>query len=82
MGLALVISLSGIAVFIHWLRSAFGDPPLTGQEFEGLGIVLCALAYMGIFLWLLSRALQRESQQVEASEKLSDVPAPFHDQAR
>ena len=80
-GLVLVISLSGIAVFVHLLRSAFGYPPLTGQEFEGLGIVLCALAYIGIFLWRLRRALEREAQQVEASEKPSDVPAPFHDQA-
>jgi len=44
--------------------------------------VVCALAYIGIFLWRLGRALEREAQQVEASEKPSNVPAPFHDQAR
>ena len=79
---AFVISLSGIAVFFYSLRSVFGDLHLPRQEFEGLGIVVCALAYIGVFLWRLSRALEREAQQVEASEKLSDVPAPFHDQAR
>jgi hypothetical protein len=68
-GLVLVISLSGVAVFVHLLRSAFGYPPLTGQEFEGLGIVLCAFAYIGIFIWRLSRALQRDAREVEASEK-------------
>ncbi len=75
LGLALVISLSGIAVLVHLLRSAFGNPPLTRQEFEGLGIVFCFLAYMGIFLWLVSRALEREAQQVEASEKPSGIPS-------
>ena len=78
--LAFVISLSGIAVLFYSLRSVFGDLHLPRQEFDGLGIVLCALAYMGIFIWRVSRALERESQQVEASEKLSDwsgaVPRP------
>src|SRR6266404_1370266 len=62
LGLVLVISLGGIEVFVHLLRSAFGDPSLTLQEFEGLGIVLGVLAYMGIFLWRVSRALEEESQ--------------------
>ncbi len=75
LGLALVISLSGIAVLVHLLRSAFGDPALTPQEFEGLGVVVCVLAYIGIFLWCLSRALEREARQVEASEKLSEIPS-------
>ena len=73
--LAFVIPLSGIAVLVHLLRSALGNPPLSRQEFEGLGIVVCALAYIGIFLWRLSRALERESQQVEASEKPSEIPS-------
>ena len=75
MGLALVISLSGIAVLVHLLRSAFGDPALTPQEFEGLGVVVCVLAYSGIFLWCLSRVLEREARQVEASEKPSEIPS-------
>jgi hypothetical protein len=51
----------------------FGDLSLPRQEFEGLGVVVCALAYIGIFLWRLSRALEREAQQVEASEKPSEI---------
>src|SRR5439155_12242022 len=35
---------------------------LPRQEFEGLGIVVCALAYIGVFLWRLSRALERDAQ--------------------
>ena len=68
-----VMSLSGIAVLFYWLRSVFGDLPLPRQEFEGLGVVVCALAYIGIFLWRVSRALEREAQQVEASEKPSEI---------
>ena len=75
LGLALVISLSGTALLVHLLRSAFGDPALTRQEFEGLGMVVCALAYIGIFLWRVTRALVREAQQVEASEKPSEIPS-------
>ena len=73
LALAFVISLSGIAVLVHLLRSALGDPPLTRQEFVGLGIVACALAYIGIFLWRLSRALGRQAQQVEASERPAQI---------
>jgi len=76
--LAFVIPLSGIAVLVHLLRSALGNPPLSRQEFEGLGIVVCALAYIGIFLWRLSRALEREAQQVEASEKPWDIQTPLN----
>jgi len=72
---AFVISLSGIAVLFYSLRSVFGDLHLPRQEFEGLGIVVCALAYIGVFLWRLSRALEREAQQFEASEKPSEIPS-------
>ena len=60
--MAFVISLSGIAVLFYSLRSVFGDLHLPRQEFEGLGIVVCALAYIGIFLWRLGRALERDAQ--------------------
>jgi len=75
LSLAFVIPLSGIALLVHLLRSELGVPALPRQEFEGLGIVVCALAYMGIFLWRLSRALEREAQQVETSEKPSEIPS-------
>ena len=66
---------AGCPLLAHWLRSTLGNPPLTRQEFEGLSIVLCALAYMGIFIWRVSRALEREARQVEASEKPSEIPS-------
>ena len=72
---AFVISLSGIAVLFYSLRSVFGDLHLPRQEFEGLGIVVCALAYIGIFLWRLTFVFEREAQQVEASEKPSEIPS-------
>ena len=75
LALAFVVPLSGIALLVHLLRSALGDPALPPQEFEGLGIVVCALAYIGIFLWRLSRVLEREAQQVENSEKPSEIPS-------
>ena len=60
--LPFVMSLSAIAVLFYSLRSVFGDLPLPRQEFEGLGVVVCALAYIGIFLWRLTRGLEREAQ--------------------
>jgi hypothetical protein len=73
LALAFVISLSGIAVLVHLLRSALGNPPLTRQEFEGLGIVVCALAYIGIFLWRLSRALERDAERVQDSKNPVEI---------
>ena len=75
LALAFVVPLSGIALLVHLLRSALGDPALPPQEFEGLGIVVCALAYIGIFLWRLTFVFEREAQQVEASEKPSEIPS-------
>src|SRR5437016_6213628 len=73
--LPFVMSLSGIAVLFYSLRSVFGDLPLPRQEFEGLGVVVCALAYVGIFLWRLSRALVQDAQQVESTKNLSEIPS-------
>ncbi len=73
LALAVVIPLSGIAVLVHLLRSAFGNPPLTRQEFEGLGIVVCALAYIGIFLWRLSRALERDAGRAQDSKSPVEI---------
>jgi len=75
LALAFVVPLSGIALLVHLLRSALGDLALPRQEFEGLGIVVCALAYMGIFLWGLTCVFERETQQVEDSEKPSEIPS-------
>ena len=75
LALAFVVPLSGIALLVHLLRSALGDPALPPQEFEGLGIVVWALAYIGIFLWGLTCVFEREAQQVEASEKPSEIPS-------
>ena len=64
-GLTFVIGLSAIVALVHFLRSRTGELPLPRQEFEGLSVVACALAYIGIFLRRLSRALERDAQQVE-----------------
>ena len=68
-GLAFVIGLSGILVLVHYLRSRTGELPIPRQEFEDLSVAVCALAYIGIFLWQSSRAFSRDAEQVEASEK-------------
>ena len=71
--LPFVMSLSGIAVLFYSLRSVFGDPALPRQEFEGLGIVVCALAYIGVFLWRLSRALERDAERVQRSNNPVEI---------
>src|SRR5438046_2131579 len=75
LALAFVVPLSGIALLVHLLRSALGDLALPRQEFEGLGIVVCALASMGIFLWGLTCVFERETQQVEYWERPSEIQA-------
>jgi hypothetical protein len=75
LALDFVMSLSSIALLVHALRSAFGDPALTRQEFEGLGVVVCALAYIGVFLWRLSRALAHDAQRVEGPKHPSEIPS-------
>src|SRR6266849_2476187 len=64
---------AGCPLLAHWLRSTLGNPPLTRQEFEGLGIVLCALPYIGIFLWRLSRALERDAERVQDSKNPVEI---------
>jgi hypothetical protein len=74
-GLAFVIGLSGILVLVHYLQPRTAGLPLPPQEFGGLAVVACALAYIGIFLWRLSRAFLRDAEQVEASEKRLESPS-------
>ena len=73
LAMAFVMYLGGIALLAHLLRSAFGNPPLTRQECEGLGIVLCALAYIGIFLWRLSLALARDAERVQDPKNVVEI---------
>ena len=71
--LAFVVFLSAIVLLIHFLRSRMGHFPLPPQEFDGLGVVGCALAYVALFLWRLGRAFKRDAEQVEASEKPLEI---------
>ena len=73
LAVAFVISLSGIAGLFYSLRSVFGDLHFPRQEFEGLGIVVCTLAYIGIFLWRLSRALERDAERVQRSNNPVEI---------
>jgi len=65
LALAFVVFLSAIVFLIHFLRSRIGEFPLPPEEFDGLGVVACALAYVALFLWRLSRAFKRDAQQFE-----------------
>src|ERR1700720_4415973 len=60
-----LISLGTIPGLIYLLRAVPADA--LRQEFEGLGIVICALAYLGLFLRQVSRALAQEARQAEES---------------
>jgi hypothetical protein len=73
LGLAFVTSLSAIVLLVHFLRSRMGELPLRRQESEGLSVVACALGYIGVFLWRLSRAFERDAQQVEPLKALRNV---------
>ena len=53
----------GIALVAYPLGQALAGLPR--QEFEGLGAVGCALAYVGIFLSRVVRALKQDSLQAE-----------------
>jgi hypothetical protein len=62
--LILVPSLGAVAMLFYLLR---GVPThLLLQELEGLGTVICALAYVGIFLWFMRRALAQDAIYAEA----------------
>ncbi len=59
--LTALMPLAGIAVISRLLRATPAD--LLRQEFDGLVVVVCALAYVGIFLWRVSRALAQDTRQ-------------------
>ena len=62
-----VLVFGGIALVAHPLGRALAGLPR--QEFEGLGAVVCALAYVGIFLSRVIRALKQDSLQAETSKE-------------
>jgi hypothetical protein len=50
-----------IPSLVHLLRT---DPPrLLRQELGGLGIVSCVLVCLGLYLWLMNRALTQDTRQ-------------------
>jgi hypothetical protein len=64
--LVFLLPLGTAVVLAFLLRGAL--PHLPRQEFEGLGAVLCAFAYIGIFLRQVSRALTQEEREEEELE--------------
>ena len=65
--LILVSSMGAIAVLFYMLRRV--PIGLLRPEFVGLGVVACALAYVGIFLGIVTRALAQDEKQAERSEQ-------------
>ena len=66
-----VLIFGGIALVAYPLCRALAGLPL--QEFEGLGAFGCAAAYIGIFLWRMSRALTQDSLQAERPDAAPDT---------
>ena len=60
-----LMTLGEIAVVVFLLRGVPAD--LLRREFEGLGRVVCVLAYIGIFIWQVSRGLVQDATQTEGS---------------
>ena len=58
-----LMSLGEIALLFSLLRGVPSD--LLRQEFEGLGRVVCVLAYVGTFMWHVSRGLAEDARQAE-----------------
>jgi hypothetical protein len=72
--LYLVIPFCALALIVDLLR---GIPPsILRQEFEALGIVACALSYVGTFLRRVTHALAEDAKQALASDQLESVIAP------
>jgi hypothetical protein len=66
-----LVSLGEIAVLFFLLRGVPAD--LLHQEFEGLGSVVCVLAYIGLFVWRVSRALAQDMKPAEESNRMETM---------
>lgn len=67
-----LMSLGEIAALFFLLRGVPAD--LLHHEFEGLGTVVCVLAYIGLFVRQVSRALAQDTRQVEESNHPETSP--------
>ena len=68
-----VMPLGGIASLAHLLRGVSSN--ILRQEFGGLGVVVCALAYVAVFLRHVVRALVEDARQVKVSNHLEPLLA-------
>jgi len=69
---AALVLMGAIGLVVHLLR---GVPAYAlRHEFEGLGIIFCALAYIGIFLRGVTRALAQEAGQAEETIRAGTLP--------
>ncbi len=68
-----LVSLGEIALLFSLLRDVPSD--LLRQEFEGLGRVVCVLAYVGTFMWHVSRGLAEDARQAEVPNPIETLVA-------
>ena len=68
-----LMSLGEMAVLIFLLRGVPAD--LLRQEFKGLDRVVCVLAFVGIFVWRVSRALAQDTKLAEVSNRTETTRA-------
>jgi hypothetical protein len=79
-GFVALVLMGGIGLVVYLLR---GVPAyVLRHEFEGLGIIFCALAYVGIFLRGVTRALAQEAQYVNPAENLPVTRTPAQSGSR
>jgi len=69
--LIFLVSLGAVAALVYLLRTV--PPDLLHQEFEGLGAVVCALAYGGVILRRVARALAQDTRQAGGTNQSQGV---------
>jgi len=67
--LIFLMPLAAVALIIYRLRMEPAD--VIRQEFEGLGVAICAVAYGGILIWRVTRAMALE-QRLQAQPPIEN----------
>jgi len=69
--LVVAMPLGGIAVLFYLLRAIPAE--VLRREFEGMGVVICAFAYIGVFLLRLRHALTQDTQGAEKPASVNNL---------